>query len=44
MNNLLLRELLAQRDAWNVVTFEDDRSGTRWLRPASAGLVNHLSC
>jgi hypothetical protein len=25
MNNLLLRELLAQRDAWDVVTFEDER-------------------
>lgn len=25
MNNLLLRELLAQQDAWDVITFEDER-------------------
>ncbi|RID98523.1 UDP-3-O-acyl-N-acetylglucosamine deacetylase [Simplicispira hankyongi] len=29
MNNLLLRELLAQRDAWDVVTFDDERQAPR---------------
>jgi UDP-3-O-[3-hydroxymyristoyl] N-acetylglucosamine deacetylase len=31
MNNLLLRELLAQRDAWEVVTFEDERQAPSGL-------------
>jgi UDP-3-O-[3-hydroxymyristoyl] N-acetylglucosamine deacetylase len=37
MNNLLLRELLRQADAWEVVTFEDERrapSGLARLAPA----------
>lgn len=37
MNNLLLRELLQQADAWEVVTFEDERrapSGFARLAPA----------
>ncbi len=29
MNNLLLRELLAQQDAWDVVTFDDERQAPR---------------
>lgn len=37
MNNLLLRELLAQRDAWEVVTFEDERQApTGFAQPARA--------
>ena len=37
MNNLLLRELLAQRDAWDVVTFEDERQApTGFAQPARA--------
>ena len=37
MNNLLLRELLAQRDAWDVVTFEDERQApTGFAQPAPA--------
>ena len=37
LNNLLLRELLAQRDAWDVVTFEDDRSAPAgFAQPARA--------
>ena len=37
MNNLLLRELLAQRDAWEVVTFEDERKApTGFAQPARA--------
>jgi len=37
MNNLLLRELLAQRDAWEEVTFEDDRQApSGFLQPVRA--------
>jgi UDP-3-O-[3-hydroxymyristoyl] N-acetylglucosamine deacetylase len=37
MNNLLLRELLAQRDAWEEVTFEDERQApTGFAQPARA--------
>ena len=37
MNNLLLRELLAQRDAWEVVTFQDERQApTGFAQPARA--------
>lgn len=37
MNNLLLRELLAQRDAWEVVTFEDERQApTGFAQPVRA--------
>ena len=37
MNNLLLRELLAQRDAWDVVTFDDERSAPAgFAQPARA--------
>ena len=31
MNNQLLRTLLAQKDAWEIVTFEDNRSAPRGL-------------
>ena len=37
MNNKLLRALLAQRDAWDVVTFEDERQAPQgFARPAPA--------
>ena len=37
MNNRLLRELLAQRDAWEVVTFEDERQApSGFAQPARA--------
>jgi UDP-3-O-[3-hydroxymyristoyl] N-acetylglucosamine deacetylase len=37
LNNLLLRELLAQRDAWDVVTFEDQRlAPTGFAQPVRA--------
>ena len=37
MNNRLLRELLAQRDAWEVVTFEDERQAPAgFAQPARA--------
>ena len=37
LNNLLLRELLVQRDAWEVVTFEDERQApTGFAQPARA--------
>ncbi len=37
MNNLLLCELLAQRDAWEEVTFEDDRQApSGFLQPVRA--------
>lgn len=37
MNNLLLRELLAQRDAWEEVTFEDDRQApSGFMQPVRA--------
>ena len=37
MNNQLLRALLAQRDAWEVVTFEDERQAPRgFAQPARA--------
>ena len=37
MNNLLLRELLSQPDAWDVVTFENDRQApTGFALPARA--------
>ena len=37
LNNLLLRELLAQRDAWEEVTFEDDRQApSGFLQPVRA--------
>mgnify|MGYP002353991772 CR=1 FL=1 len=37
MNNQLLRALLAQRDAWEVVTFEDERKApSGFARPARA--------
>ena len=32
MNNVLLRELLAQQDAWEVVTFDDERQAPAALR------------
>lgn len=36
LNNLLLRTLLAQKDAWEVVTFEDrDAAPISYMRPAS---------
>jgi len=31
LNNKLLRELLSQQDAWEIVTFEDKRSAPRGL-------------
>jgi UDP-3-O-[3-hydroxymyristoyl] N-acetylglucosamine deacetylase len=31
LNNKLLRELLSQKDAWEIVTFEDTRSAPRGL-------------
>ncbi len=34
MNNLLLRELLAQQDAWEVVTFNDERQAPRGFAQA----------
>ena len=37
LNNLLLRELLAQRDAWDVVTFENEREAPQgFAQPARA--------
>ena len=37
MNNMLLRELLAQRDAWEEVTFEDERQApSGFLQPVRA--------
>ncbi|WP_298931655.1 UDP-3-O-acyl-N-acetylglucosamine deacetylase [uncultured Ramlibacter sp.] len=37
MNNKLLRELLAQRDAWDVVTFEDEKQApVGFAQPARA--------
>jgi UDP-3-O-[3-hydroxymyristoyl] N-acetylglucosamine deacetylase len=37
LNNKLLRALLAQRDAWEVVTFEDERQAPAgFARPAPA--------
>ena len=37
MNNLLLRELLAQPDAWEEITFQDERKAPRgFLQPARA--------
>ena len=37
MNNQLLRALLAQRDAWEVVTFEDERQAPGgFAQPARA--------
>ena len=37
LNNKLLRELLAQRDAWDVVTFDDERSAPAgFAQPARA--------
>ena len=42
LNNKLLRELLAQQDAYEIVTFDDEKRGARRLRrkpcaPGSAG-------
>ena len=37
LNNKLLRELLAQSDAYEIVTFEDETAGARRLRAASCG-------
>ena len=35
LNNRLLRELIRQQDAWEVITFEDDARTPKWLtRPA----------
>jgi UDP-3-O-[3-hydroxymyristoyl] N-acetylglucosamine deacetylase len=31
LNNRLLRELIGQRDAWEIVTFEDEASVPQWL-------------
>nr|MBP6651440.1 UDP-3-O-[3-hydroxymyristoyl] N-acetylglucosamine deacetylase [Xylophilus sp.] len=37
MNNLLLRELLARRDAWEEVTFENEREAPQgFAQPARA--------
>lgn len=40
LNNILLRELLAQKDAWDVVTFEDneDDAPISYSKPAIAAL------
>jgi UDP-3-O-[3-hydroxymyristoyl] N-acetylglucosamine deacetylase len=38
LNNLLLRTLIEQRDAWEVVTFEDAKDAPiSYMRPAAAG-------
>jgi UDP-3-O-[3-hydroxymyristoyl] N-acetylglucosamine deacetylase len=39
LNNLLLRELLAHPEAWEIVTFEDEKLAPGRLCPARAGLV-----
>ena len=40
MNNQLLRALLAQPDAYDIVTFQQDREAPSRLRPARACLVS----
>lgn len=40
LNNCLLRELVRQQDAWEVVTFEDEATVPQWLSgPAGVSLV-----
>ncbi len=35
LNNLLLRELVARRDAWEIIAFDDPLSVPGWLQPAA---------
>jgi len=38
LNNRLLRTLMAQKDAWELVTFEDAQTAPiSYMRPAAAG-------
>lgn len=38
LNNMLLRELLSQKDAWEIVTFEDDeKAPISYMQPVLAG-------
>ena len=39
LNNKLLRKLLADKEAWEVVTFEEDKAPIAYLRPAIAAAV-----
>lgn len=37
LNNLLLRELLSQQDAWEFVEFQEENAPITYMRPATAG-------
>ncbi|MBE0482597.1 MAG: UDP-3-O-acyl-N-acetylglucosamine deacetylase [Bacterioplanes sp.] len=37
LNNLLLRELLSQQDAWEFVEFQEESAPITYMRPATAG-------
>lgn len=37
LNNLLLRELLSQEDAWEFVEFQEESAPITYMRPATAG-------